>query len=336
MRRSIIILLLLLILGIALGAVSCSDHKKASESNVYIVYQADLSRVTDKQQSMKDIIHVIEKRTMAYGVAKPVVHQIGDDRIEVQLPLIPDIEQAKHLIGEKALIKFKTFVSSEHGNFALRQDAEGNTGLIPVDEGTGNYVAVPAKAEVNGIIKELTSEFVVAGEADFGFAGEDRMPGVYFKWDDEGADIFEQITTRLSAQPASSVERRLGMFVGDTYVYAPYVQMPIRGMCVIHGLSEKDSRRLAELLNAGHIPVPLSIIELKKTPNNSINPTARGAHKLGLVCNQRLFPIHLAAYTGVVFNSVVCYDSIKEIGRQGRVAISPLQPVISSVICQKG
>ena len=73
----------------------------------HLVYQADLSKAENPKEAMKGVIDVIERRINAYGVTEPVIRQMGKDRILVQLPGIKKISEAKKLIGQTALIKFK-------------------------------------------------------------------------------------------------------------------------------------------------------------------------------------------------------------------------------------
>jgi preprotein translocase subunit SecD len=82
-------------------------------------------------------------------------------------------------------------------------------------------------------------------------------PLLVFEWDETGAQLSEQITTRLLHKP-------LAIFLGDEplrgqdgHVIAPTVQAVIIDKGQIEGLSLADATELKDLLNAGRIPVPL-------------------------------------------------------------------------------
>ncbi len=77
------------------------------KGGAHLVYQADLSQAENPEEAMKGVIDVIERRINAYGVTEPVIRQMGKDRILVQLPGIKEVQEAKKLIGETALIRFK-------------------------------------------------------------------------------------------------------------------------------------------------------------------------------------------------------------------------------------
>lgn len=77
------------------------------KGGAYLIYQADLSQAENPEEAIKGVIDVIEKRINAYGVTEPVIRQMGRDRILVQLPGIEKVQEAKKLIGQTALIKFK-------------------------------------------------------------------------------------------------------------------------------------------------------------------------------------------------------------------------------------
>ncbi|MDD5095442.1 MAG: hypothetical protein PHV74_13845 [Dehalococcoidia bacterium] len=263
MRKLSIFLLSLLTLVIVFGA-ACDENEKSNETNARIVYQADLSQVDDPEQALKNAMRVIEERLDTYGVSDPVIRQLGDDRIEIQLTSLEGLEEALPLIGETALITFKTFAPSDKGDFVIGPNAEGEIDLVPVPAGTGDYIATPVIEEVNGQTLELTSQ-LFEGNVDV-WIPPMGGPEMRFKWTTQGAELFYEVTARLSALPIGSVEGRLGIFLGDQYISAPQVLQPIRDAGVITGMRLKDAKDLAKLLNAGRIPIPLTVVERKDVP----------------------------------------------------------------------
>jgi preprotein translocase subunit SecD len=82
-------------------------------------------------------------------------------------------------------------------------------------------------------------------------------PLLLFEMDETGAQLFEQISTRL-------VGKRLAIYLGDEplrgedgHIIAPIVDEPITDRGQIEGLSLADAQELSRLLNAGRIDVPL-------------------------------------------------------------------------------
>src|SRR5438874_11326603 len=69
-----------------------------------LTLQADMSQVPPDQRdnALKGVLNVIERRVNAYGVAEPQIQTRGNDRVIVQLPGLRDPEEAKKLIGQTA------------------------------------------------------------------------------------------------------------------------------------------------------------------------------------------------------------------------------------------
>ena len=198
------------------------------QGGTQLTLAADLSQVPIDQQStaMQGVLNVIERRVNAYGVAEPEIQQLGSDRIIIQLPGLKDPEEAKKLIGQTAKLEFK------------EQDA------------TGNWV--PATGNLNGQTVALTGAFLVPGRQQVAFNGRAGLPDVSFQFNGDGATLFGQITQRLLSKP-------LGIFLDGQEISAPTVQAVLTDSGVITGLSLDQARLLALQLNAGALPVPVSI-----------------------------------------------------------------------------
>ncbi|MCL0059590.1 protein translocase subunit SecD [Dehalococcoidia bacterium] len=218
------------------------------KGGAHLVFEADLSGVENPDEAMRGVIAVIERRIDGFGVLEPRIERVGKNRLLVEIPGIEEIEEATRLIGKTALIAFKEFQPYEGGDFGLRPDADGVLRWTRVEEGTGEFIAIPAAAEVNGEEKELTSRYF-EGEVAVVLDGA-GMPEIAFAWNEEGATLSEQITARLIGSP-------LGIFLGDEVLSAPIVQAIIGDRGVITGMDLEEARRLATLLNAGRMPVPL-------------------------------------------------------------------------------
>jgi preprotein translocase subunit SecD len=198
------------------------------QGGTQLTLQADLSQVPADQQSsaMQGVLNVISRRVNAYGVAEPEIQQLGTDRIIVQLPGLKDTEEAKKLIGQTAKLEFK------------EQDASGNW--------------VPSTAQVNGQTIPLTGAYLVPGRQQVTFQGRAGLPEVAFQFNSDGAAAFGQITQRLLGKP-------LGIFLDGQEISAPTVQAVLTDSGVITGLSLDAARLLALQLNAGALPVPVTI-----------------------------------------------------------------------------
>lgn len=206
------------------------------KGGVHMVYLADLSSVESGQQgkAIDGAIAVIERRINILGVTEPVIQKQGEDRILVELPGISEVEKAKKLIGQTALLEFRERVT----------DANGETKWVP------------ATATVNGQEKELTSSYfkenTYVTTDDFG-----RVL-LIFEWNAEGSKLSGEITGRLIGKPLGIFLSNEPLLGDDGKPIAPIVQSRITDRGQIEGLSLTEATELSQLLNAGRIPIPLT------------------------------------------------------------------------------
>ncbi len=214
------------------------------QGGTHLVYQVDYSAIEPgtEAEAIDGAIAVIEKRINALGVSEPVIQQLGEDRITVELAGISDIERAKNLIGQTALLEFGELVE------------EGETATWSNEYGDWK----PTTSVVDGEELELTSAYFKENT----YVATDNYGQVYlaFEWNDTGVEMFEDITSRLLQQP-------LGIFLSgeslrgdDGIPIAPIIQSVISDKGIIEGLSLTEATELSKLLNAGRIPVPLTSI----------------------------------------------------------------------------
>ncbi len=207
------------------------------EGGTQLTLQADMESVPADQRdsALKGALNVIERRVNAYGVAEPHVQARGTDRIIVELPGVKNIEEAKKLIGQTAKLEFKECAQ-------------------PVFSGGQCTQWVNATGELNGQKLELTGKYLVPGRQQVTFQSQGGFPQVAFEFNSDGAALFGQVTQRLLQKP-------LGIFLDDQLISAPRVEAIITQNGVITGLNLEEARLLAIQLNAGALPVPVSVVE---------------------------------------------------------------------------
>ena len=245
MSRNIYLLIFILALfGFALWSVAPLDKNVFGRQGLrlgldlqggsYLVYQADVSAIEpgNRDEIMKGVKGVIERRINALGISEPIVavqEQEGEYSIAIQLPGIGDIERAKEMVGRVSLLEFR------------EQDEEGNW--------------IPAAGTVDGEELVLSSKYFK--ENTYIDVDQFGRPLLIFEWDETGQELSEQITGRL-------IGEQLAIYLGDEplrgedgHPIAPVVRETIRDRGQIEGLSLVDAEELSRLLNAGRIPVPL-------------------------------------------------------------------------------
>jgi preprotein translocase subunit SecD len=154
----------------------------------------------------------------------------------VELPGVSEAEKAKGLIGQTALIEFRERVINKDG-----------------EEGW-----IPATSVVNGQEKILNSSYfqenTYVRTDDFG------KVLLVFEWNSEGSKLSEEITGRLIGKPLGIFLSGEPLLGDDGRPIAPIVQSRITVRGQVEGLSLNEAQELAQLLNAGRIPLPLTPI----------------------------------------------------------------------------
>jgi len=204
------------------------------KGGTYLVYQADVSDIEPgtEDETMEGVQGVIGKRIDALGITEPIIQlqkREGEYNIVIQLPGITDIEKAKEMVGLFTVLEFR------------EQDAGGNW--------------TTTKGTVNGEELTLTSRYFK--ENTYATIDQLGSPLLMFEWNETGAQLSKQITTRL-------VGEQMAIYLGDEplkgedgRIIAPVVQSVIEDKGQIEGLSLVDAQELSRLLNAGRIDVPL-------------------------------------------------------------------------------
>lgn len=194
----------------------------------HLAFEADTSKLSseEKQDALKALRNVIERRVNLFGVSEPNVQvsSFGEkDRIIVELPGVKDTQEAIGIIGETAQLVFAELVPTE-----------GEEAGLSVTDLTG---ADLKKAQV-------------------AFDQTTGKPVVSLEFNQEGAEKFERISERNVGQP-------LAILLDNQPVSAPIIQEKITGgQAQITGeFSVEEAEKLSLQLNAGALPVPIELVE---------------------------------------------------------------------------
>lgn len=207
----------------------------------HLVLETDMKEIeaNDRNNAYDAALNIIERRINYYGLTEPIVQQskVGDSyRIIVELPGVDDPNAAIDLIGKTAQLDFR-----EQGTSTISAKTASEAAIMEI-------LSMKKTA--------LTGKNLKKAEVSFG--GSIGSPQVSLEFDNEGAKLFESITSRNVGKP-------LGIFLDDQILSypPPIVQATISGgMAVISGSFSTDyAKSLAISLNAGALPVPIKVIE---------------------------------------------------------------------------
>lgn len=210
------------------------------KGGVRIVFKVAVDEVpfSQRDQALESAKTVIERRVNLFGVSEPLVQTQkvnNESRIIVELPGVTDVNQAIDLVGKTAKLTFWEKVATVSGS--LPKDYPINAAGI----------GALSKTELTG--SDLTSSALV-------FDSKTGNPQVQLKFSSNGAKKFGEITKRNVGKP-------LAIALDNVIIEAPNVNEPIfTGDAVISGnFTQESAKALSTQLNAGALPVSLSILE---------------------------------------------------------------------------
>ena len=213
------------------------------QGGTHLIYEADLSNIEkgDESASMQGLRDVIERRVNFFGVREPVVQvqeKASSHRLIVELAGVTDPAQAIKMIGQTPFLEFK----EQKENY--QQIIQSNQKIIEPGEGEPED---PFQAT------SLTGKYLKKAEP--GFDQTTYQPLVLLQFNDEGAEIFADLTSRNIGKP-------LAIYIDGLPISAPIVQEKIsQGKAQISGnFTIDETKTLARNLNAGALPVPITLI----------------------------------------------------------------------------
>lgn len=234
------------------------------QGGVSLVYQADLSTVTDKATAMSGLRDVIERRVNMFGVSEPVIEIQGENRLLVELPGVTDVQQAIQMIGQTPYLEFdeeRTAADTQNILNVIKAVQAAETAKQDITKVPNWQTALEnpyfQPTELTG--KYLTKATVIYDPTTY-------KPQIQLQFNDAGAAIFTDITGRNINKPlaiyldgASIIDTNGDGKIDNQDLYAPIVQAKITGgKAVITGdMSDATANSIASRLNSGALPVKI-------------------------------------------------------------------------------
>jgi len=192
---------------------------------------------------------VIEHRIDGLGVTEPIITRVGSDRLLVELPAVKNQDEATRTLKEVAQLEFKIVPPQ----VAARADRGVLLGASPADKA---YAYTQAYKE-GGTTVYTGAELKSAAAAPAPAGNSWRI-----EFTTKDPKKFVDITSH-------NLGKLLTIFVDKHFISAATINGVIGENGEISGsFTQEEATRLANELNAGALPVGITIIE-----NDSIGPT---------------------------------------------------------------
>lgn len=221
------------------------------QGGTQLVYKADLSHIqsSDYDTAMASVRDVIERRVNSFGVSEPLVQTStsgGEHRLIVELAGITDVNTAIKLIGQTPLLEFREPDSTKQAPPTI------DTSSI---QGADAATLAQIQAQQDAYFKSTGLTGAMLSRAQVDFDRTTGQPQVAIKFNSEGTKLFADITKRNIGKP-------IAIYLDGSIISAPVVNTEIStGDAVISGsFTLDDAKNLVERLNAGALPVPISLL----------------------------------------------------------------------------
>jgi preprotein translocase subunit SecD len=212
------------------------------QGGVRVLLQLNTSPEVPKitRQVQGQVEQVIQSRINGLGVAEPVITPVGDDRILVELPNVKNPDEAVRTLKDIAKLDFKIIPP------AVEQKA--TTDKKYANDPNGAYIDAGAIVYSGAELKGAQSSFDQSGNPDILFQTKD------------GAKFGKMTQDNLG--------KLMAIFLDKRFVSAATIQGVITTDGQITGqFSQEDVVRISNELNAGALPVAVTVIE-----NDTIGP----------------------------------------------------------------
>ena len=200
-----------------------------------LLYDIDTTKIpaAEVPSALESLKNNIERRVNLFGISESNVkltHNSGQNRLEVELPGVADVNQAINLIGKTAQLSFR----GEDTRVTESTTSATFAAAFPHDTGINGSHLVRSQVQINP---------------------NNSQPEVGLEFNADGSKLFEKATKEY-------LNKRIAIFLDDIPVTYPTVQSVITdGKAVINGQFDiKSAKELSAQLNAGALPLPITIL----------------------------------------------------------------------------
>lgn len=224
----------------------------------------------DAEQAVDRAMEIINNRIDKFGVTEPQIRRQGDRQIYIEVPGAADPERVRSFLMGKGSLNFH--IVDDESTAQLQTYLQNNPGVLARDD-----IPNPDFLEAGTVIRGFYSkddygidqlERYIVIQEDVGLdgshiqdaqVGSDPITGrpvINFTLDNEGADIFFQLTS-------SNVNKTLAIVLDDKVKAGARISEAIRESVRMTGFERQEAQDLALVLRTAALPVDLVISNLQ-------------------------------------------------------------------------
>jgi len=327
-----------------------------SKTNLGLDLQGGLSVILEAQDTaknprtedgMKQAVQIIQNRVNGLGVAEPEIQRQGEWKVSVQLPGIDDPDEALAVIGKTAVLEFY-HVEEQFGEpYATQEEALAAAGVdsaldLPADKTVVHWGIEGGNLTDQWFLIDtppmLTGSMLEGAQTGF---DQFNNPKVDMQFNDEGAQVFEDVTTKLAETgQITGEDQHLAIVLDNNVESAPRVLEPISGgnAEITGSFTQEDAESLALVLNTGALPVeliPVSQNTIGATLGQAALNQALIAGGVGLLLII-LFMIAYYRLLGVVASVALIIYGVLFLGILNAIGVTMTLPGIAGMILTLG
>ena len=249
------------------------------QGGMYVVIEPDLAALEEQEGrvlsraersgALARSLQVLENRIDQFGVTEPKIRQSADEQIIVEVPGAPDPERMDrfilgkgrlnfHIVSEDAIERFREYQAANPGSFLGPDGQPADASVLEAGELLrGRYekdlYGVDQLVGYSVIFDQVGLEGAHIQSAQVTPDPFSQQPTVVFRLDQEGGDIFFNLTSE-------NVGNVMAVVLDDKVKAAAVISSEIRNDVVVSGFNETEAQDLALVLETGALPVPLEVV----------------------------------------------------------------------------
>jgi SecD/SecF fusion protein len=240
------------------------------QGGLRMTLRAEIEKLSPEEQKlwtperMRLVIDILSRRIDSLGVLEPTIYQKGDTEIVIELPGFTDEQEARDLLQTTARLEFRYLrdVRTDKqpaGRYRILEEQNTDDVVRFVDlTSPDGKVIEPGMPEYQKIIE--SSPLIVTGDEleRAEVIRQSFSPEVLLIFNREGQDKFARASSLY-------LREHIAIVLDNKIISAPVIRSPNLRDPVIEGkFTLREATRLRDLLNAGALPVSLSLESINR------------------------------------------------------------------------